>query len=123
MAAVSITQMADRIAGLMEQRLRIRGASLADKLRRGGRSLPRAIRTEATLLSEAARQVGHPRLLRQIDEDRVNRAYQICLRHLQALDAGARRRAAIMGVAELIAFRLLALALLVLAVLHWRGFL
>lgn len=123
MASGSIKEMAESVAALMEQRLRIRGTTLAEKLRRGGRSLPRGIRAEAALLAEAASQAGHPRLLRQIDQDRVTRAYETCLRHLQGLDRAARRRAAVMGMVESIAFRLLAMALLMAAVLHWRGFL
>jgi hypothetical protein len=123
MATGSIEEMADSIAALMEQRLLIRGATLADKLRRGGRSLPRGIRAEAALLADAARQAGHPRLLHQIDLGRVTRAHETCLRHLQGLNRAARRRAAIMGTVESIAFRLLAVALLLAAVLYWRGFL
>ncbi len=123
MAAGSIEEMAASVAALMEQRLRVGGATLTDKLRRGGRSLPRVIRAEATLLAEAASQAGHPRLLRQIDQDRVTRAYETCLRHLEELDRAARRRAAVMGIVESIAFRFLAVALLLAAVLRWRGFL
>ncbi len=36
MSAITIQQMADRVAQLMEQRLRIKGAGLAEKLSRGG---------------------------------------------------------------------------------------
>ena len=41
MAGASIQQMADRVAQLMEERLRLRGTGLEEKLRRGGRLLPR----------------------------------------------------------------------------------
>jgi hypothetical protein len=121
--AGSIEQMAGRVAALMEQRLRIRGDTLSDKLRRGGRALPRKVRAEAEVLAEAARHAANPRLLPQIDQTRVAQAHEICLRHLQGLDRRARRQAAVMGVASSIAFSLFAVGLLVLGVLWWRGFL
>jgi hypothetical protein len=123
MAAGSIEQMAGRVAALMEQRLRIRGDTLSDKLRRGGRALPRKVRAEALLLAEAARNAANPRLLPQIDRERVMQAHDICLRHLQSVDRAARRRAALSGIAGSIAFSLLAVGLLILIVLWWRGFL
>jgi hypothetical protein len=122
MAAGSIEQMAGRVAALMEQRLRIRGETLSEKLRRGGRTLPRKVRAEAAILAEAARNAANPRLLPQIDRGRVAQAHDICLRHLQGLDRAARRRAVLMGIASSIAFSLIAVGLLVLAVLWWRGF-
>ncbi len=115
--------MADRVAALMQQRLQVGGTSLSEKLRRGGRALPRAVRSEAALLAEASRQAANPRLLPQIDRDRVARAHDICLGHLQGVDRAARRRAALMGVASSIAFSLFAVGLLALALLWWRGFL
>jgi len=123
MSSGSIEQMADRVAALMQQRLHVGGASLSEKLRRGGRALPRSVRSEAALLAEASRQAANPKLLPQIDRDRVARAHDTCLRHLQGLDRAARRRSALMGVASSVAFSLFAVAVLVLAVLWWRGFL
>jgi hypothetical protein len=119
----SIKQMADHVAALMQQRLHVGGASLAEKLRRGGRALPRSVRSEAAFLAEASRQATNPRLLPLIDRDRVARAHDICLRHLQGLDRKARRRAALMGIASSIAFSLFAVGVLAVVVLWWRGFL
>jgi hypothetical protein len=120
-ASGSIEQMADRVAALMEQRMRIGGASLSEKLRRGGRALPRGVRAEADFLAEACRQAANPKLLPQIDRGRVAQAHDACMRHLQGLDRAARRRATLMGIASSIAFSLFAVALLVLAILRWRG--
>lgn len=123
MAAGSIEQMAGRVAALMEQRLRIRGASLSEKLQRGRRRLPRIVRAEAAILAEATRLAASPKLFPQIDQDRVARAHDICMKHLEGKDRLRRRRAALIGVAGSIAFSLLAVVLLVLVVLWWRGFL
>jgi hypothetical protein len=123
MAAGSIEQMAGRVAALMEERLRVRGETLSDKLHRGGRALPRRVRTEAAFLAEAARHAANPRLLPQIDQSRVAQAHEVCLRHLKGMDRPERRRAVLMGIASSIAFSLFAVGLLTLAVLWWRGFL
>jgi hypothetical protein len=121
MSAVTIQQMADRIAGLLEDRLGVPGKGLSEKLRRQPRALPRNVRAEARILARAADQSAHPRLLMQIDEDRVARAFDICLRHLQRIDAGTRRRSLVLGIAGSIAFGLFVVAALAVAVLLWRG--
>ena len=71
MSAVTIQQMADRVAGLMEERLRIRGVGLAEKLRKGGRLLPRRVRVAAEFLAQAAAMAQNAKLLMQIDDGAV----------------------------------------------------
>lgn len=123
MSAVTIQQMADRVAGLIEERLRVKGTGLSEKLRKAGRLLPRKVRAAAEMLSQAALMAQSPKLLRQIDEASIAEAYDVCVRHLGGIPAGYRRQGAIIGVASSIAFSLLVLAALVAAVLYWRGFL
>lgn len=123
MSAVTIQQMADRVAGLMEQRLSIRGTGLEAKLRKGGRLLPRKVRTAAAGLAQAATMAQSAKLLMQIDDEVVAQNYDICVRHLGGVDVSDRRRGAAVGVASSIAFSLLVVAGLVLAVLVWRGLL
>lgn len=121
MAGASIQQMADRVAQLMEERLRLRGKGLAEKLRRGGRQLPRKVRAAAEVLVQASVMAQNPRLLMQIDHATVALAYDLCLSHLTAVNAGERRKTVLIGVLASIAFSVLAVAVLVLAVVYWRG--
>lgn len=123
MSAATFQQMADRVAALMEERLRIRGRGLSDKLRRGGRHLPRDVRAAAEGLARAAEQAQNPRLLIQIDPEGVATDYDTCLRHLQGLNRWDRRKAALAGMATSILFSLLAAAAIFVALLSWRGFL
>ncbi|AMY70679.1 hypothetical protein [Frigidibacter mobilis] len=123
MGGASVQQMADRVAGLMEERLRIRGAGLAAKLRRGGRALPRRIRAEAELLAAAAEKARVPKLLVQMDHERVAAAYDACLRYLAPLGRGARLRGYLLDLAAAAGFALVVTAALVLGVLVWRGYL
>ncbi|MBD3765322.1 MAG: hypothetical protein IE927_11510 [Rhodobacterales bacterium] len=121
MGATTIQQMADRVAGLMEERLAVRGTGLAEKLRRGRRRLPRRLRAEAQLLAEAADLARNPRLALRIDQERVATAYDALVRHLGALGRAERRRAVALSMLRGVAFSLLAVAGLVAAVLAWRG--
>jgi hypothetical protein len=123
MGAVTIQQMADRVAGLLEQRLGVRGNGLAEKLKKGGRRLPRKVRGAADYLAEAAHMSQNPKLLLQVDENRVAEAYDICLKHLGGIDRGAARSGLWSGIWSSILLSLLAVALLVAGVLVWRGYL
>jgi hypothetical protein len=123
MGAATIQQMADRVAALMDEKLHVRGRTLGDRLRRGAGKLPRAVRAEARFLESAAAQAQNPKLMVQIDDGRVAKACDACLRFLNGVDSKARRRTMVMDIVTSIAFRLLISLLLVLAVLYWRGFL
>lgn len=122
MSAVSIQQMADRVSGLLEEKLAVRGKTLSDRLRKAGRRLPSSVMTEARFLDTAALQAQNPKLLVQIDDERVAGAYDACVKYLTNLDRGAKRRAMLMGMASSIAFSIFMVGVLVVAVLWWRGF-
>ncbi len=123
MGAITIQQMADRVAALMEERLHIKGTGLADKLKRGGSALPRKVRAAATELAEAAHMSQNPKLLLQIDEGKVAEAYDLCLRHLSPIGAAGRRAGLIYSIVAQIAFGLIVVAAGLITVLKWRGYL
>jgi hypothetical protein len=119
----SIEQMADRVADLMEARLRVRGAGLSRKLRRGGRLLPKKVKTAAEVLALSAEAAQVPKLRSRVDPERAAIAYDICLRYLKPLGAGARRSAFLWGLGASTAAIVAVTGGLVLAVLVWRGYL
>lgn len=124
MSAVTIQQMAERITALMEQRLRIKGKDLHEKLRRGGgRLLPRKVRVAAVQLADAAERSQNPKLLLQIDETAVVEAYDICSKYLSKIDAGHRRTTGVLRTASSIVISLAVVVVLAMAVLYWRGYL
>ena len=122
MSAITIQQMADRVAGLMEERLGVRGRGLEEKLRRGGRLLPRGVRAKAGVLAGLAVQAQNPKLLTQINMEDVAAAYDTCVRYLGVINPGGRRKGMLLGMASSIAFSLLVVAVLVIGVLVWRGY-
>jgi len=121
MGASSVQQMADRIAALMEERLGVKGATLADKLQRGGGKLPRDVRAEAEFLAESAAEAGNPALFLRLDHTRIARAYDSCLRHLKNVGRWDRRRGFLLDVLARIALILLVVAALAVAFAWWRG--
>ena len=122
MTGVPIQQMADRVAGLMEERLRVRGQGLGEKLRKGGRLLPRRVRAAAEILQTGAVMAQNPKLWAQVDQQAVAQAYDTCVRHLNNVDGGDRRKGAVLGIAASVAFSVLVVAALLFSVLRWRGF-
>jgi hypothetical protein len=123
MSAISIQQMADRIAALMETKLRARGTGLSAKLRARGSALPRKVYTAATALATAAEMAQSPKLLLQIDHEALARNYDICTRHLSGMKPRSGWMDNTLAVAASIAMSLLLVALLVVVLMRWRGLL
>jgi hypothetical protein len=123
MSAVTIQQMAERITALMEQRLRLKGKDLREKLRKGGRLMPRRVRAAAEQLADAAERSQNPKLLLQIDEAAVVAAYDVCSKHLSKIDADHLRTSSMLRTASSMVISLLVVALIVIGVLYWRGYL
>ncbi len=122
MSSVAIQQMADRVAQLLEERLGIKASDLASGLRKGGRALPRRVREAGELLAVSAAKAKHPKLLGQIDMGAVTEAYDACVRHLMTIDPAGRRRDTFSGMVRFVGGGILLLAIGIIAVLVWRGF-
>lgn len=121
MSAVTITQMADRVSALLEERLGVRGRSFAEKHRKAGRRLPRKVNEAVALLVEAAEMAQNPKLQVRVDEARVAQAYDLSVRHLGGIKRGERLKTAVISAAASAAFGILVIVLLVIAVVYWRG--
>lgn len=121
MSAVTIQQMADRVAGMMEERLRIRGADLQAKLRKGGRRLPRKVRHAAESLAQAAERAQNPKLLVQIDMARVAADYDVCVTHLGKAARAGGVGALMLNVAATVALGLLLVAGVWLFIQYSKG--
>ncbi len=123
MSATDVQQMAARVAALIEARLNVGGATLDEKLRRGGKRLPRNVRREAAYLAEVAHNAKVPKLMVQIDHARAVHAYGACLHHLKRLGAGERRKTMAMQILTGIGAGVFITGVLILLVLIWRGYL
>ena len=121
MSVVTVQQMADRVAALLEERLRLKGDTLEAKLGRAGRRLPRRVRDAGAALAQATLMIRNPKLMRQVDDETVATAYDICVRHLTTVNPAAARSGLILDIAARIAFALLVVAVLFVGVIYWRG--
>ena len=106
---------------LMEERLRVSGRDLPARLRRAGRMLPRAMRRRARALIEAQTMLRTPKLARRVDIAGRQADAERLAAYLKTLDPAEARKTALIRLAAAIAFNLLVVAGLVLAVLLWRG--
>ena len=122
MSAVTIHQMADRVAQLLEERLGLGGRDLSAKLKRAGRMLPKKVRDSGKVLAAAAHKAKNPKLLGQIDMGDVTEAYDVCVKHLIAIDPVGRRRDLFAGMVGSVGLGVLVLAVALLGFLAWRGY-
>lgn len=120
MDAPELQSLIDEIRRLMAKKLGVRGRSLGQQLRKVGRRLPRRLRRGGEYLVQAKVLVQNPRLARQLDHARAERAARDLIAHLRQIDPKARRAARLYGIATGLVFNLMLLALAVLALLVWR---
>ncbi|AXQ92618.1 hypothetical protein D0Z66_01570 [Cereibacter sphaeroides] len=103
MSALAIRQMVDRVAALMEERLHVRGQGLTAKLKRGAGRLPRRVRAAARDLARAGEMARDPRLLMQMDFEKVSADYDLCVRHLVSIDARTRIMGRVLALVRVVA--------------------
>lgn len=120
---MSIHARADALAQLFEEHLGLSGHGLESKLRRAGRSLPGWVRAESRRIVAAMGLEGAPKLARQIDEARVDRAFRVIEKWLAEQSPWDKRRAWMIGFAAANVFNFLVIGGALMAVLLWRGFL
>ena len=95
------------IDALLSERLRVRGRTLGDKVRKAGRLLPRAVSREAAYLAEAEQFAQAPKLARRIDESRIETAHRIVSDYLKSVDPRERQKDRILGILGILAFNIL----------------
>lgn len=114
-------EQAAHISTLLKDQLGVRGRDFETRLRRAGRLLPRHVRRDAETLIEAARLQANPKLARMVDDVAVRRAFENSEAFLQSVDVSKRRIDRIVGTLATIAFHVLAVGSIFLAVAAWRN--
>ena len=118
----TIEQMVAEVRAGLREKLGLRGKTLTDQLRKGGRLLPRYVRYDATYLAQIAPLADNPKLARMIDLPKARQAHQNVLAHLASIDLSLARREGALNIIASIAFGMLVTIVLTITVLWWRGF-
>lgn len=113
----------DEVRSLIEQRLRIKGATLEKALSRSGRLLPKWAQREGRYLSQAGHLMGHPKLRLMVDEAKVHKAHASLVEHLKTIDPAERRKTRILGTLGVVSFNVIVVAVALVSFLMWRGYL
>lgn len=120
-----VRTMADEVAELMASRFgglrRGQRADLTMMLRKRGGALPRKLRREAALLALADQRVNAPRLGRQIDLPRTERAHRALMSYLRPLGAASRWTGSATNIAAAVCLGLLVIGAMALWVMLRRG--
>jgi hypothetical protein len=121
MDSKELARKSAHLNALLEQKLGLRKGALARRADRAGRRLPAWVRRNLHQIDQAQRMADHPRLARMLDTAALNKAYLAAVEHLNSIDPKERRKDRLLSMASSLAFNLLLLAALLLAVLRWQG--
>ncbi|MDC1500436.1 hypothetical protein N8388_04255 [Octadecabacter sp.] len=123
MNAAQVEKYTDEVKRLIEQRLRIKGATLDKALSRAGRLLPTWAQREGRYLTQAAQLMAHPKLRLMVDEAKVEKAHKTLVEHLKTIDPVERRKTRVLGTLGVVSFNLIVVVVALVRFLIWRGYL
>lgn len=116
-----IENRAEEIFDALGRSFRLRGRTLAARVRKAGRLLPRGLRRDLKYLCDAQELAANPRLAKLVDMPRIERTHRYALRWLADVDPGARARDLLWESAWRIGLVVLVVGGGLIAVLAWRG--
>lgn len=106
---------------MMTERLRVRGRTLDQQVRKAGRLLPKGVRREATYLARAAMLSEHPKLSMMIDAAKATTAHARITEFLATVDPKDRAKGRILNFLGAVSLGLIVLFVLVIWILVQRG--
>lgn len=106
---------------LLRKKLGLRDKTLAESVKRAKRRLPRRIYKQALMLAKAEEMADHPKLRLVLDTPRLEKASEEVQAHLNAINLADRRWGWFLGLLGSLAFNLIALTVIMLVFLWWRG--
>lgn len=113
----------DQSLALLRAKLGIRAKTADQTLIKARRLLPGGPYAALKSLADAEPFLDHPKLRLTLDTEALKRAARDVQAHLEAIDAADRRKGWWLGMLGGLSFNLIAMFVLLLVVLVWRGFL
>jgi len=105
----------------MARQLGLRKGRLSRRLAKAGRRLPTGVRKDIALVAEAEEMARNPRLALRLDTTTIDPAFDRAAAHLRAIDVADRRKGLFLSILGGVAFNILAVIVLLIVVLRWRG--
>lgn len=113
----------ESLRAMLRSKYGVRGKTLEAGITRAGRHLPKHIRREARVITEAEALPPHPKLVATVDSESVSKAYEVVRDHLNGIDPKDRRRGKLLSWLGGQVFNLILIVSALIAVLLWRGYL
>ncbi|MGH1453504.1 MAG: hypothetical protein ACRBBV_10065 [Paracoccaceae bacterium] len=111
-----IDELSDQISQAMDHKLGLRRGTLARRLRRAGRRLPKRVRQHIQRLIEAQKISGNQHLIHQVDANALRAGQAESLSYINSIDPRDRRIGAMLGIAGGLVFNLILLVLALTAI-------
>lgn len=121
--AADIERKTARLLRLAREQYGVKADTLDKAMHKIGRRVPKHVHDQARVISEAQRLGGHPKLMLQVDADKVEAAFDEIQRAFKAEDRADRRKGTILSTLGSLSFNLIAVAVLLILFLKWQGFL
>ena len=106
---------------LLRAKLGVRDKTLTASVQRAKRRLPRRVYKQALVLARAEQMAAHPKLRLVLDNPKLVQASEDVQAYLGSINLADRRMGWFLGMLGGLAFNMLALTVLVLLFLWWRG--
>lgn len=119
--ATDISSLIEQVRAALREKEGIGGRDLDAALRKGRGKLPRRILKQGQLLARAAPMAAHPKLALTLDHEGLRKAGTEILTYLDGIDLADRRKGWWLGMLGGMAFNILVLIAILIAVLMWRG--
>lgn len=107
---------------LLRAKLGVKDKTLTASVRKAKRRLPRRIYKQAMMLASAEQMAAHPKLRLVLDTPKLVQASEEVQSHLSGINLADRRWGWFLSFLGSLALGFLALAVLAVVVLRWRGF-
>ncbi len=107
----------------LQSKLKLRKAPFATLVARSRTRVPRKVYKSALALAEVEQIATNPKLGRTLDFAALSKAARVVSDHLDGIDLSDERKGKVLSALGSVSINLIAVAVLLIAVLMWRGYL
>ncbi|MGR3616814.1 MAG: hypothetical protein ACU0BB_12315 [Paracoccaceae bacterium] len=119
-ASVEYSALIERVRNALREQEGISGKDLATALHKGRRRLPKRVLRQGQVLLQGEALARHPKLAMTMDLPAMRKSADEICTYLKTIDRADRRKGFWLGLLGGMAFNILMLIVLFLALLYWR---